>query len=225
MDVDDCENKDQSSVDRDLTGQKFGRLTVLHDTGQRKWHHAIWMCLCECGAIAKVESIQLINTHNPTVSCGCHRRAYNVWHHMMSRCYKKQNVSFSNYGGRGITVCDRWHVFENFFADMGVPPLGMSLDRIDNDGNYHPENCRWITYKEQNNNKSNNRTLEYKGEEKTIAEWADVFGIKYETLRSRIEHGWNIEDALLTKVTTGTKRKHKRRKRGKAKKNSQRLKT
>ncbi|MFA6790412.1 MAG: hypothetical protein WCR65_02440 [Parcubacteria group bacterium] len=131
--------------------------------------------------------VDLPNSKSPT---------YRTWHHMRERCYKKNCKKFDYYGGRGISVCKCWDKFENFYKDMGEKPKGMTLDRIDNNGNYCKENCRWATYKEQANNKSNNRIIKYNGEKKTLSQFADDFGIKQNTLLYRIKRGWNIKRAL-----------------------------
>ena len=151
----------------DITGRRFGRLTVLNFSHTGKWGKAFWACRCDCGAetAASGEDLKSGNTS----SCGClHRTSiadrtrthgrtrtsvYNRWKEMMARCYNPKHPHFADYGGRGITVCARWWIFENFLADMGEPPPGMSIDRVNNDGNYEPGNCRWATRLEQAHNK------------------------------------------------------------------------
>jgi hypothetical protein len=157
---------------KDMAGQKFGRLLVLRrgPTTSSKGA-ASWICRCECGTERNVlgESLRSGNTQ----SCGClqkeavrrisfrhgyavrnkRSRAYKAWYHMLDRCSRQANPRYHRYGGRGITVCKRWKKFENFLADMGEPPAGLSLDRINNDGPYAPDNCRWVTPKEQANNR------------------------------------------------------------------------
>lgn len=129
-----------------------------------------------------------------------------TWKNMKARCFNKARPGYKNYGGRGITVCDRWLVFENFLADMGECPEGRSLDRINNDGNYEPSNCRWATRLEQSHNSSRPRLLTHNGITKNITEWADHLGISIATLLERLER-WTLEDALTTPKTH--RHKHK----------------
>ncbi len=152
----------------DLTGQRFGRLIVvgLHHYTYGSYH---WNVQCDCGNMHVAKTALLRN--GKVKSCGClkinnwhanrkvierspeEKRTYKVWSGMMGRCYNPASTRFADWGGRGIIVCERWHTFENFLADMGNRPPGLTIDRIDNDGNYEPSNCKWSTVKEQNSNK------------------------------------------------------------------------
>jgi len=149
----------------DLAGKKFGRLTVKEATNKRKNRSVVWLCVCECGNIYLGNSNDLQKGH--TKSCGCLKIAkatthgkryssvYKSWAGMLQRCENKNNVAYQRYGGRGIAVCERWHVFEEFYKDMGDCPKGLSLERIENSKGYFPKNCCWATPKEQANNTRN----------------------------------------------------------------------
>jgi len=130
----------------------------------------------------------------------CDTSTYTVWDRMKSRCLREQDKDYKRYGARGISVCDRWMLFDNFLADMGVRPDGLQLDRINNDGNYSPENCRWVTPRQNTNNRRSSRFLEFKGKRQTIVEWAREMGICSKALMHRLKVGWSIEDALTKPV-------------------------
>lgn len=181
----------------DMTGQKFGRLTALSYVGCSPVG-ARWRCQCDCGNIIETNRNNLINKRAPTQSCGCLRRensselhrthgmsgspTYRTWFSMRKRCEDKNDDHYKWYGARGINICERWRSFENFLSDMGVRPKGKTLDRVDNDGPYSPENCKWSTQKEQMNNTRN--SLRFEG--RTIQEWSKELGIKYHTLTYRM---------------------------------------
>jgi len=195
-------------------GEKFGRLTAMRPTSGEYWEF-----VCDCGntKVAAGGSIR----GGSIKSCGClkaelaraskpwkrrHGHAtnengrgtltYKSWAAMNSRCRRPSSPDYARYSGRGITVAERWLSFENFLADMGERPPGTSLDRINNDGNYEPGNCRWANYTEQGNNNSRNVHLTHNGETKTLAEWCRTTSITEETVRSRIKRGWELERAL-----------------------------
>ena len=192
----------------DLTGQRFGRLIVIHPTQKRgNGGNIVWKCQCDCGNTVKVSGDNLKRGH--TKSCGCFQReavtthgkrytfVYKSWAQMKTRCLNPDDIDFKNYGARGITVCNRWLKFENFLADMGERAEGLTLGRINNNKGYSPDNCEWQTYKQQGNNRRDNVIIEYKGFKFSIAEWARKLGINDSTLRSRIKNlGWPIERAF-----------------------------
>jgi hypothetical protein len=129
-------------------------------------------------------------------------RTYTTWGAMLSRCNDSKDNRFPDYGRRGISVCPEWRDFRNFLRDMGEKPNGMSLDRIDVNGNYEPSNCRWATAMEQARNKRNNRLLTFNGETRLVREWAEIYGIPFSALMHRINAGWSVGDAL-TKPSDG----------------------
>lgn len=202
---------------KDLTGRRFGRLVVTAYTG-RRGHNSSWNCCCDCGTIMNSLGSNLLSGH--TASCGClkdeliaklnvthgltkspWKRVVQIWHAMIRRCTKQASKNHHRYGGRGILVCERWLVVENFLADMGMPPTAQhEIDRIDNDGNYEPGNCRWATRKEQTRNSSANHRLTFDGRTQCIAEWADELGISYTTISGRLQRGWTDQEALSIPV-------------------------
>lgn len=132
---------------------------------------------------------------------------YNIWYSMIERCTKPNHKFYKNYGGRGIKISKDWEKFENFYRDMGNKPLGKTLERIDNDGNYCKENCKWATFAEQALNKRSNRLLTVGGVTKTVKEWSDTSGLDYDIISKRINKlGWNHKDAVTTKVKKKTKK-------------------
>lgn len=128
-----------------------------------------------------------------------------AWGQMISRCYDPNNHKYKSYGGRGIRVCDRWICRRLFIEDMGERPDGMTLNRIDNDGDYSPENCEWATYKEQSQNRRDNRRITFEGKTQCLTEWARQYGLNRTTLRRRLDSGWIIENALKTPITDSRK--------------------
>jgi len=176
----------------DLKGQIFGEFTVIEKapTVTRKTQ---WVCRCSCGKEKIVYATHLLRGN--TKSCnpgGMHglgkaTPGYTSWNSMLTRCYNPNHVAYHRYGGRGIQVCQRWRdSFLNFYHDMGEKPDGKTLERIDCNADYSPENCKWATKKEQSNNTCTNRFVLYQGVYGTIAQVADKLGINYNTLYSRI---------------------------------------
>lgn len=129
---------------------------------------------------------------------------YNVWYAMLQRCENPNAQAYHNYGGRGISVCKRWHSFKNFWADMKSGyRKGLTIDRVDNDGDYQPSNCCWVTRRQQANNCRFNRTVSYNGKTLTLSEWEDETGINQQTIKTRLNYGWSIEKALTLKPVIG----------------------
>jgi len=201
------------SKKKELAGQKFGRLLVLYDTSERKHREVVWHCYCDCGNEVNVTTYQLTSGH--TKSCGCYQKervaeantthgmtdhpTHYVWVAMLQRCENPSDKAYKNYGGRGITVCAEWHNAEKFinWALASGWEKGLSIDRIDNDGNYEPSNCRWATRKEQQRNRRNNRLIVFNGKTQCLADWAEEVGMDFATLWHRLYHfHWPIERAF-----------------------------
>lgn len=196
---------------KDISGQRFGHLTAISIAGKRN-NRFVWFCKCDCGNEVEVDGNSL-RTGN-TLSCGClasqiiaernfrHGQygtpEYRSWASMLSRCTNQNVERYSRYGGRGITVCDRWKSFENFLADMGNRPTSKhSINRIDNDGNYEKENCEWSI--DQQSNTSRSVRLAVNGITKTLAQWSKQSGIKEATIRRRIKVlKWSVESSVTT---------------------------
>lgn len=201
----------------DLSGKRFGSLIVVGRANSLNGR-AAWGCECQCGSVLVVAGQHL--RRKVVTSCGCvkadrakemgvqnktHGKTktpeFRIWTGMISRCCNKNDYRFKRHGGRGIKVCDRWMKFENFYEGMGsVPFQGAELDRIDNDKCYEPENCRWVTSKQNNNNRSSCCYIEHGGAVQTVTQWVEQIGINPATLRVRLEAGWPVEKALTQPV-------------------------
>jgi hypothetical protein len=270
------------SASKDITGQRFGQLTVLAKEGKAADNHTTWRCLCDCGN----ETVVARNNLGSTKSCGCTRykrdiedltgmrftrlvvlklieevrpiswlcrcdcgmkkvitgdglrsstkscgclgstgkrglptkhgashpssplySTYRTWMKMYYRCNNKRAKYYKYYGGRGISIDPRWNTFEAFVSDMGVKPDNMSIDRIDNDGNYCKENCRWATAKEQNNNNRNNRLITYNGKTQNMTQWAQETGLSVSAIRQRLKNNWTVHEALTSPPRTRRKKR------------------
>lgn len=194
-------------------GSRYRRLVVLEQVTR---HAPIkWKCRCDCGKI--IVAIGKSLAQGSADSCGCLRAerlsksktkhgacgtgTYRVWMHMRQRCENPTDNGFPDYGGRGIRVCERWRKsFSSFFEDMGEKPTGKSINRINNDGNYEPSNCKWATESEQANNRRGNRVLEFKGKRLTVSQWSMELGLSQKALRSRVQMGWPVERILSEPV-------------------------
>jgi len=184
-----------------LAGQRFERLTVISRAENDKAGQVRWNCECDCGNKTTVRGYSLLNGY--TKSCGCLNKersrsaqfvhgmkgtpTYKSWADMKSRCLNKNIPTYKHYGGRGIIICDRWMTFENFYEDMGDRPNDLTLERVDNNKGYSPENCRWATRKEQNRNRRNNVMIKYNGKEQCMKDWAEELGINRCTLGYRLK--------------------------------------
>lgn len=197
----------------EFIGRKYNKLTMLSTYMKRLPSgrgRTYAICQCECGNIYEGRLYQIKN--GTRMSCGCmYRRhgdikiynsTFTSYRNMKERCNNPNYIGFHNYGGRGITVCDRWEEsFDNFLEDMGERPEGMSLDRIDVNGNYEPSNCRWATNKEQARNKRHSLYIEYNGETALFADLCDKYNIPQTIAYNRIfRYGWTIKKALTTKI-------------------------
>ena len=207
---------------QDLSGQKFGKLTAIKVVGKSKKGESIWECLCDCGNITKSTCSNLKRGH--TKSCGCYKkiccvthheantRLYKIWKGIKNRCCNKRTPQYCDYGGRGITVCDQW--LKNYinFRDWALAngyEDNLTIDRINNDGNYEPNNCRWVNNKIQSNNRRDNCFITYLGETLTISQWGDRLGIDATTIRARYkDYNLPLEKVFYKgDLRYGTKRK------------------
>lgn len=188
-------------------GMKFGRLTVVRLVSKR----SLWECSCECGGTTTQRGNVL--TSGRVCSCGCFRREllprwstlhgatdtreFSIWKGIRKRCENERCAAYRHYGGRGIRMCERWSLFANFLADMGPCPPYHSIDRIDNDGNYEPGNCRWATQKTQVRNRQRTFTVEFYGRRMSLAEACEIAKQPYGRVRDRLKLlGWPTERAL-----------------------------
>ena len=188
-----------------LQGFQFGSLTVLQ-LGKSHGNGAVWLCQCKCGTQKEIRASDMVQ--GSVKSCGCEHikriakastthgmtntRTYSIWQAMRLRC----NRINQDYSCRGITYDERWDSFENFYLDMGEVPTGMSIDRINVNGNYNKDNCRWATQEQQANNKRSSVFIEYNGKKQTVSQWAKELKMNHHTLRSRLKKGLTAEQAL-----------------------------
>lgn len=188
---------------RDWTGHVFGKLTAVKYVGEPSRGYYAWECVCECGNRHTVQTSHLIA--GSITSCGCNVRTrrgaslhplFKTWSNMVRRCTDPSDPAYPNYGGRGVKVSDDWMDPAKFISDMSPRPRGLTLERVDNDGPYSKENCKWADRIEQANNKRNVKVLILEGVARTLPEWSRHVGMPVETLRSRIAAGLDIRLAL-----------------------------
>ena len=199
---------------RDLTGQKFGRWTVMYRAVEKCGRRTYWHCVCDCGQEKDVMADNL--TAGKSTSCGCITREktsesnrthgdsksklYGVWCNIKCRCLNKNSKQYSDYGKRGILLCDEWansyEAFKKWSEDNGYRE-GLSIDRIDNNGNYEPNNCRWVDSVVQANNRRNNRIFTLNGETHTLTQWARIYNIDPKIVFDRVYRGIEFSKALL----------------------------
>ena len=203
--------KGGSKIRYDMTGERYGRLTVesifRHKQGNKE---LLWHCKCDCGNYTNVSRDKLIK--GTTKSCGCLQRElakknatthgltktrlYTSWHQMKARCYYEKSINYSDYGGRGIKVCEEWKnsflAFREWALANGYTD-NLTLDRIDVNGNYEPSNCRWATRKEQDRNKRNNIFITMDGETKSLPEWCEIKGVPYARTQKRYRKGYPLD--------------------------------
>lgn len=203
-----------------LLNQRFGELLVIEEApdyiqpnGKKITR---WLCQCDCGNQTIVRSNNLKggrtkscghqnekHSHSAAANDGKNTPTYNSWLAMKTRCYNSNAANYHNYGGRGIVVCDRWlNSFNAFLADMGECPEGMSIDRIDNDGNYQPSNCKWSTKREQDNNRRTNRNITLQGRTQTMTQWCRELNLNKDTIKRRLYRGWSEVDALTIPINS-----------------------
>lgn len=201
-------------------GQEFGRLRVDHALPDRHRDGSIkWFCVCACGGSTVTRAYCLFR--GTTTSCGCVARknsslrlkthgmkgtpTYRSWLSLRHRCLNQNDIGhWDRYGGRGITFCERWESFENFYEDMGERPDGMTIERKDNNGQYCKDNCTWASASDQSNNRITNRIIEVNGVRKTAIQWARISGIGSSTIRDRLKRGWTSYDSVTVPVTHST---------------------
>lgn len=217
-----------STQPKAVIGGRYGRLTVIDHAEPYKGKYRQWLVRCACGA-EKVVMDQSLRS-GATSSCGClalemltdsaihghaagrkQTKEYMAWRDMMQRCYNPKNPSYHNYGGRGITVCEAWHAFTGFLADMGLAPEGLTLDRVNESRNYEKLNCAWADWLDQGCHKRTNRRLTFKGRTLSVADWARRLGIKPETIHSRLRRGLPISQTLSRERLPYIRKAHKQK--------------
>lgn len=209
-----------------MTGKTYGRLTAIEWAGSRKGGGAMWRLRCECGNTIVCDGANVRNGR--TKSCGClksegpvrhglsHTTTHNIWVGMKQRCLNQNAPAFRHYGGRGIGLCDRWHSFDAFLADMGEAPAGMTIERVDNEKGYEPHNCVWADQTTQVRNRRITVRYTHDGETLTLKEWADRIGVPYAAMWHRYSIGKRGAELMapLRVIARGAARKGGSQKKG-----------
>lgn len=198
-----------------LIGRTFGKLTVTARGNNTPRGKTTWICQCECGKVKEKAVVGYDLIKGKVRSCGClyyesnkginkthgdsGTRLYSIWVGMRQRCNNENATGFKHYGEKGIAICESWNKYENFkaWAVKNGYSSNLTIDRIDNSKGYSPENCRWVTYKTQERNRTNNKLIEINGEKRTISEWSELSGVKSATIAWRINHGWKPIEYLI----------------------------
>jgi len=210
-----------------MEGLKFNRLTIVNYSLTDKWRQRNWNCICDCGNLIIASTANLKSSN--TKSCGCLQkekaaisgansatthglsktkdgkktRLFRIWMGIKTRCYNPNVKEYKNYGGRGITMCDEWKndfkSFHDWAIAKGYSEL-LTIDRIENNKDYYPENCKWSTDKDQTRNRRSSRFLELNGESKVMSEWAELYGLTDQCLFQRLKKGWSVEKAITTRL-------------------------
>ena len=206
-----------SGIMKDISGKRFGRLVAIKPTGEKKENNYLWLCKCDCGKKIVTKGANL--TSGGTQSCGClrvekitkhggtHERLYKVYSSIKERCYNKNFPHYKNYGGRGIKMCEEWlgrnkgyYNFKKWAMANGYNELAFkgecTIDRIDVNGDYEPNNCRWVGQKVQQNNRSNNKKIKYNGETKNLNEWCSILGYKENSISQLLKKGYTLEEII-----------------------------
>jgi len=203
-------------------GEKHNRFTCIEiNVGFTKFNRTLHLFKCNCGNL-RIASISNVRSGNYK-SCGClkidktversykhgysNTRTYRIWTGMRQRCFNLKDTGYADYGKRGITICERWNDFTNFFEDMGLCPPGLSIERIDNNSGYSPENCKWAAKDEQMGNRRNSITLQLFGISGSIKQWAAALDIKTGIIVDRLRYGWSVEDTLCTPIISKPRKK------------------
>lgn len=202
---------------RNLAGRTFGKLLVIRFARINRKRQSMWLCRCSCGRLREVQVGNLKRIGSQTKDCKhaklgtLYPKERHAWRGMIDRCHNGRCRDFPRWGGRGIIVCERWREsFDAFVEDMGLAPArGSTIDRIDNDGPYSPENCRWATVRQQARNRRSSRLITFRGQTRSLAEWVEVTGISRTAIKGRLRLGWPVEEALTVPMGTGGRNPHR----------------